>query len=56
VHDGVTETTCIAHDVLGSKYQQEIAAVFQTVSVVLEQSRNLENKLIFAFCHFQAVP
>lgn len=56
MNDGVTETTCIAHDVLGSKYQQEIAAVFQIVSVVLEQSRNLENKLIFAFCRFTAVP
>ncbi|EOB03350.1 hypothetical protein Anapl_00627 [Anas platyrhynchos] len=39
VNDGVTETTCIAHDVLGSKYQQEIAAVFQIlISSVLDVS------------------
>lgn len=56
MNDGVTETTCIAHDVLGLKYKQDIAAVFKIVSVVLEQSRNLVNKLLFAFCHFKAVP
>lgn len=35
MNDSVTETTCTAHDILGSKYQQEITAVFQIVSMVL---------------------
>lgn len=39
MNDAVTETTCIAHDVLGSKYQQEIAAVFQIVSVVWNKAQ-----------------